>query len=91
MRENLNQNKINFRKALKTVEGDGEKIDDLTIVADIDGNKDVTATTKEAQLESKIYNVTAREDCVTWGKQITRITHVFASKRNEKETHPINI
>lgn len=76
---------------MKTVEGDGEKIDDLTIVADIDGNKDVTATTKEAQLESKIYNVTAREDCVTWGKQINRITHVFASNRDEKEIHPINI
>lgn len=70
---------------MKPVEGDGEKLEDLTIVGDIDENKDVTATTKEAQLESKIYNVTAREDCVTWGKQINRITHVFAPKRDEKE------
>lgn len=46
------------------MENESEKIVDLSIEDDVDEeSKDIAVT----EMETKIYNVTARDDGVTWG------------------------
>lgn len=61
-----------------------DAINDMVNISAVDNKIIESSTQQTSKMKSKIYNVTSREDGVTWGKWLQAIMHIqHKSKKNQ--------